>query len=265
MRLYYEIALRSFRRATTYRTAYIAGLLTNAFFAALRCAVLIAVYQSSGVDSRVAGFTLQDALSYTWITQSLISIGAGWVAFDIMLTIRSGDVVTDLMRPWSFWGYWLSRFWGERLFNLLIRGALTYVLGILYFSAHIPTLGQAAGFACAISLALLVSFGYTLLVNLTAFWLIDNTGVVIIANILLSFFSGFLLPISFFPPVLAALARALPFQAITGLPAQVFLGHVAGPELVQTLALQVWWAVILNGLGLLVLQLALRKVVVQGG
>ena len=43
MRLYYEIALRSFRRATTYRSAYIAGILTNAFFGALRSFVYIAI------------------------------------------------------------------------------------------------------------------------------------------------------------------------------------------------------------------------------
>ena len=76
MRLYYEIARRSFRRATIYRSAYIAGLLTNSFFGALRCFVYIALYGAGGT---VAGFTLNDAISYTWLTQSLISLGGGWV------------------------------------------------------------------------------------------------------------------------------------------------------------------------------------------
>lgn len=63
----------------------------------------------------MAGFTLQDAISYTWVTQSLISVGAGWlVSRDLMNTIRSGDVITDLSRPWSFYGYWLSQSLGER-------------------------------------------------------------------------------------------------------------------------------------------------------
>src|SRR5262245_40132113 len=86
MRLYYEIALRSFRRATAYRSAYIAGMLTNAFFGALRSFVFIALFAAGG---RVAGFTLADAISYTWVTQSLISIGAGWIdSRDMMQTIR---------------------------------------------------------------------------------------------------------------------------------------------------------------------------------
>ena len=68
---YYEIALRSFRRATTYRSAYIAGTLTNAFFGALRSFMYIAIY---GAGGSVAGFSVGDAISYSWATQSLMSL-----------------------------------------------------------------------------------------------------------------------------------------------------------------------------------------------
>src|SRR5579859_4302403 len=147
MRLYYEIALRSFRRATTYRSAYLAGLLTNAFFAAVRSFIYIALY---GVGVRVAGFSLQDSISYNWITQALISIGAGWVTSDLGRTIYTGEVVTDLSRPWNFYGYWLSRTFGENCFNMLVRGSLTYLIGVLYFRAFVPSAGQMLSFALAV-------------------------------------------------------------------------------------------------------------------
>ncbi|HEU4328158.1 MAG TPA: ABC-2 family transporter protein [Roseiflexaceae bacterium] len=262
MRLYFEVARRSFRRSATYRTALLAGLLTNAFFGAVRSFVYIAIYQSGGA---VAGFSLSEAISYTWVTQMLISIGAGWVSWDIMTSIRSGEVITELSRPWNFYGYWLSRTLGAHSFNLLVRGSLTYLLGALYFGAHVPAPGDLLAFAAAVSLAMLVSFAYSFLVNISAFWLIDSTGLVLIANILLGFFSGMLLPISFFPEPLATLARALPFQAITGLPAEVFLGKIGGADLLATLLLQLLWAVVMTGLGLLGLQAAVRKVVIQGG
>lgn len=263
MRLYYEIALRSFRRATTYRSTFIAGTLTNAFFGVLRSFVYIALYGAGGA---VAGFTLGDAISYSWVTQALISIGAGWIfSRELMTSIRTGDVISDLSRPWNFYGYWLSQSLGERAFNLISRGALTYLIGVLYFQAHIPSAAQALAFVAALSLALLLSFAFSFLVNMTAFWLIENGGVTMIANIMLSFFSGFLLPIAFFPPWLAAISRALPFQAITGLPAQIFLGQLEGPALAWALLTQVLWTAALVGLGLLVLRAAMRKVVVQGG
>ena len=263
MRLYYEIALRSFRRATTYRSAYTAGILTNAFFGALRSFVYIAIY---GAGGRVAGFSVGDAISYSWVTQSLISIGAGWIiSRELMQSIKTGDVITDLARPWNFYGYWLSQSLGERGFNLLVRGALTYLIGALYFHAHIPTPAQALGFAASVALALVLSFAFSFIVNLSAFWLIETSGVTMIANLMLSFFSGFLLPIAFFPPALAAIARVLPFQGISGLPAEIFLGQLSGAALAQALLLQLFWCFVLVATGVLLLRAAVRKVVIQGG
>ncbi|MFN8477304.1 MAG: hypothetical protein U0074_05660 [Kouleothrix sp.] len=53
-----------------YRSSYIAGILTNAFFGVLRSYMYIALYGAGGA---VAGFTLADAISYTWVTQAPIS------------------------------------------------------------------------------------------------------------------------------------------------------------------------------------------------
>ena len=262
MRLYYEIAVRSFRRATMYRGAYIAGLLTNAFFGALMTFVYRALYAAGG---SIGGFTLDDAVSYTWVTQSLISIGGAWLSQDIMSTIRTGEVITDLSRPWSFYGYWLSRTLGERAYNLLVRASLTYLAGVLLFDAHVPSAAQGLAFMAAMGLAMLVSFSLNFIVNLSGFWLLDATGLMLLANTVLMFFSGFLLPIAFFPPALRAVANALPFQAITSLPAQVFLGKIDGAELGGVFLLQLFWAGVLGAVAVVVLRAAMRKVVIQGG
>ena len=262
MRLYYEIAVRSFRRAGMYRGAYIAGLLTNAFFGALMTFVYRALFAAGAV---VEGFTVDDMVTYTWCTQSLISIGGAWITTEIMQTIRSGEVITDLARPWNFYGYWLSRTLGERAYNLLLRASLTYLFGVILFGARVPNMEEAAGFVLAMSLAMLTSFSLSFIVNLSSFWLVDASGVMLMANTMLMFFSGFLLPIAFFPPLLAAIASVLPFRAITGLPAQVFLGKIHGAALIPTLLLQLFWAAVLAGSALLLLRAALRKVVIQGG
>jgi ABC-2 type transport system permease protein len=262
MRLYWEIAVRSFRRATVYRSAYVAGMLTNAFFGAVLSFVYLALYAAGG---SVGGFSERDAVSYVWVAQALISVGGGWIFWDLAENIRSGDVVSDLSRPWDFYGYWLSKVLGERVFNLLVRGSVTYLIGALYFRAYVPGPAELAGFAAAILLAMVVSFAYSFLVNLSAFWLMDVIGVGTVASLVMGFFSGFLLPLAFFPPWLAAVAALLPFQAIVSVPAEIFLGRVRGEALLWALLLQVFWAVAMTGLALLVLRAAVRKVVVQGG
>jgi ABC-2 type transport system permease protein len=263
MALYWAIAVRAFRRATAYRAAYLAGIITNAFFGALICFVYLALYANGG---RVAGLSAQDAISYSWTTQSLISIGGAWIiSTGIAQSIRSGDVITDLTRPWSFYLYWLSRSFGERAFNLLFRGSLTYLVGVLYFNARLPAPADLLAFAPALILAMLLSFAFSFIINLTAFWLLDNSGVVLLSNVMLTFLSGFILPVAYYPPALQALVRALPFESITGLPAQIFLGQLAPEQIMRALLTQAVWAVAITGLGLAVQAAAMRKIVVQGG
>ena len=112
---------------------------------------------------------------------------------------------------------------------------------------------------------MLVSVAFSFTLNLLAFWLLDYTGVAVIANIVLGLFSGFLLPLAFLPPPLRLVADLLPFRAITSVPAQTFLGKIAGQELLWALALQAFWALVMTGIALVVLRLAVRKVVIQGG
>ena len=262
MRLYYEVALRSFRRATTYRSSYIAGLLTNAFFGAVISFVYLGLYGAGGA---VAGLSVNDAISYGWIAQAMISVGGGWIATDISNSIRSGEVANDMARPWSFYGYWLSRTLGERLFNLLVRGSLTYLIGVLYFDAVVPSLESLSWFLVAMLLSMLVSYAFTFIVNMSAFWTLDALSTIWVFNTLLMFFSGFLVPLAFFPAPLAAIAQLLPFQAITSLPIQIFLGKVGGAAILGVLLLQVFWGIVLTALGLLVQRAAMQKLVVQGG
>ena len=78
-------------------------------------------------------------------------------------------------------------------------------------------------------------------------------------------FSGFIIPLPFFPDWLEAVARVLPFAAIVQIPVDVFLEQVSGAEIAVSLVFQAAWAAILLGLAQFVLGSAIRRVVIQGG
>ena len=101
MRLYWEVARRALQRQLAYRTENLAGLVTNIFFGYLRAAVLLAVYQAT---SSVGGYDAEAAVTYAWITQAMIMLVALWGWWDVELTIRTGDVISDLAKP--FWRNW---------------------------------------------------------------------------------------------------------------------------------------------------------------
>ena len=135
----------------------------------------------------------------------------------------------------------------------------------LVFRLNYPSPGDAAAFVASVSLAVVVSLGFRFLYNSSAFWLIDIRGVMIVALSLSLFFSGMVMPLTFFPSWLADIAHVLPFASIMQVPIDVWLGKHHGLGLLGVLALQLWWALVLLGLGRLALSRGTRKLVIQGG
>src|SRR5438477_299287 len=135
MRLYWELAKRQYQQQLAYRTANLAGLLTNSFFGYVRAAIFLAAFAGAATGANgtkvIAGYDLRAAITYTWITQALIMIVMLWGWWDVEVTIRSGNVISDLSRPFSYLGYWLARDLGRAAYFLVFRAAPVMILGQL--------------------------------------------------------------------------------------------------------------------------------------
>jgi ABC-2 type transport system permease protein len=263
MRLYWEVARRALQRQLAYRTENLAGLVTNVFFGYLRSAVFVAMYQYA---PSVGGYDLQGAVTYTWITQSMIMIVAMWGWWDLEETIRTGDVVSDLSKPFVYIGFWLARDAGRAAYFVAFRALPILLAGQVFFGLHWPSSpGAWLAFGLSLGLALLVSFGWRFLLNISAFWTTDARGLGQLANAATLFLGGFVVPIRYFPDWLQPLVLALPFASITQTPADLFVERIQGADIVGPLIAQVVWAVVLLGLAQLVMIVATRRVVIQGG
>ncbi len=263
MRLYYELAKRSLKRQTAYRAANWAGLMTNSFFGVLRSYVFVALY-ATRLDA--AGYDLLDSLRYTWMTQGLLAFIYIWGWYDISASIRTGQVASDLAKPFDYYAFWLSQDLGRAAYHLLFRTIPTYAAGMVLFGLGLPSDPLAwVGFLVSLLCAALVTFAFNFLVNLSAFWMLDTRGPAMLASIFTMFFGGLLLPIAFFPDWLRAIAEALPFQSMMYVPTAIFLGKVTGWAIPLAIAQQLGWFVAITLVGRALLGVATRRLVVQGG
>jgi ABC-2 type transport system permease protein len=262
-RLYWEIALRGYRRYATYRGATIAGVFTNTVFGFMRAYVLIALFNSR---PHVGGYDIADTLTYVWITQSALMTVYIWGWYEIAERIRSGDVVSELQRPVDFQGYWLAQDLGRAVYHFVFRGIPPFLLGALAFHLRMPTGALTLPlFLFSMTLAVCISFALRFIVNVLTFWLFDYRGVSNLAAVFWTFLSGFALPLTIFPPVWRAIAEALPFAGMVQTPVDVFLEKQQGPELLAALGKQAGWALILLLFGRWLLSRARRRLEVQGG
>lgn len=263
MRFYWELIKTSFRRQLTYRAASLAGLVTNLFFGLLRAAVLVALY---GARQEVAGISLTGAITYTGLTQGLIAFLSLFSWYEVMNAVHSGDVASDLLKPASYFGYWLARDVGRAVASLLWRGVTMMAAYAIIFDPTWPQgVGQWSALAGALVLALLVSFSWRFLVNLAAFWTPNALGVGRFAFTLSWFLSGFMMPLRFFPDWFVRICYLTPFPHTVNTVVEVYLGVLTGPALLRALAGQLLWFVGLAVAGHLLLRAGVRRLVVQGG
>ncbi|QIJ62954.1 ABC-2 family transporter protein [Streptomyces sp. JB150] len=262
-RLYGAVAAGAFRRYATYRAATAAGVFANTVFGLILVYTYLALWDER---PRLGGYDQAQAVTYVWLGQALLAaaaIGGGGFEDELMERIRTGDVAIDLYRPADLQLWWLASDLGRAGFQLLGRGVVPFAFGAVFFEVALPSEPlRWAAFLVAVGLGVVVGFGIRYLVALSAFWLIDGTGVVQMSWLAGFFCSGMLLPLNVFPGELGEVVRALPWSSLLQAPADVLLG-TADP--LPTFAFQAAWAVALLALGRLVQSAATRRVVVQGG
>ncbi|MEW6524016.1 MAG: ABC-2 family transporter protein [Bacillota bacterium] len=263
MRAYYELGVTSFRRHMTYRTAALAGLATNFFFGILRVYMFTAVLESG---APFAAYTHGQILAYTGWTQALMAtlIVYGW--FELMHTVKSGEVVGDLCRPMNYFWFWQVKDLGRAAQATLVRAVPLLVGYRLMFPVYLP--GTAIvwlAFVASLITALFMSFAWRFAVSTISFWMLDARGVMSLAYMVSWFLSGFFVPVDVFPAWAIGIVKYTPFPYMLHAPLQVVMGRLAGTALLHAMAVQVCWLTVLWLLCSVLLRLGLRRLVIQGG
>jgi ABC-2 type transport system permease protein len=264
VRLFWEVARRAFRRFSTYRSATFAGVFTNTVFGFIQAAILTAVFRQRAT---VGSFDVRDAVTFVFVSQGfLVVMGAFSGHLTLAERIVSGDVVTDLYRPVDLQLFELASDVGRAGFQCTVRAVVPLLCGGLAFDLRLPSAPRLwLLFAVSVALGIVTSFGHRFLVTLTTFWTLDYRAASQMATVVAMFFSGFAIPIVFFPDWLERFSRLLPYVGFAQIPIEILLGKLHGLDLVAALASQVAWAVVLLVLGRWVLARATHRVVVQGG
>lgn len=258
------LAKAGFRRYSTYRQATVAGIFTNTVFGFLRCYVLLAVAASSG--GTVAGYGGAQLVSYVWVGQGLIATVGLWGDTELATRIRSGAVVSDLLRPVPPVPAYLAADLGRALFALLTRFAVPVIVGALAFDFYAPHTTTYPLAAISIALAVVLCFACRYVVNAMAYWLLDGRGPQLMWTLASTVLGGLYFPLRFLPSWLAVtLWVATPFPSLLQTPLDIVAERATGTEAVGLIALQAIWALGMLATAEWVQRRGERRLVAQGG
>ena len=265
MKKYLTFTVKAFQRTLTYRFELWMELFINVLFMLVYVYLWKALYADR---TSVEGYDLNRILTYIVVSQTLLTFTFTLrVARIIEEKVRTGEVVTDLMKPIDFQLMTLATAVGTSshtaLFNMLPKFLLFY--GAFGLSVP-PSFLTIFLFIISVVLGYVILFSIEFIIGIFAFWLVEIRGIYFLVIWGLSMlFSGYFLPLEFYPAFLAKVASVLPFRAIIYFPAAIYTGRLIGAGLVPALLIQLTWVAALVGIGRLAYRAAFRKLVIQGG
>lgn len=207
--------------------------------------VMLALWDAAATAGPLAGFGQTDFARYFTVTMVVRQLTGAWVVWEMNYAVRSGTLSPQLLRPVNPLVYNLLETLAAVPWRLLV---LIPILGGLVAwrpdVVFVPGAAAAALFPVSVVLAFGVAWLVQALFGCLAFWFDQALGVFSVHFALWSFFSGYIVPMALFPPLIAQAARWLPFYASLGVPVDVLLGR-AGPAEV---GMQLGWVVALSAL-----------------
>jgi ABC-2 type transport system permease protein len=259
-----------FSNSLQYRADAFSGVLTQLGFGFMYVLLYIAFYNA---NPGAFPMTLRQTVTYIWLQQGLarlIMLGFGdRDSSEMTAAITSGEIAYELVRPADFFNRWACQICASRLCGGLLRVVPMVIIAALLPAPYGLTLTadglRTVLFALTSLLAMGVVVCVTMLVNISVFYTLFPSGARGLTALTAEFFSGFIVPIPFFPEPFRAAAELLPFGSMQNVPLSIYNGSLTGANMIRAVALQLFWLAALWCAGRIAMSRALKRVVVQGG
>lgn len=260
------IAVTSVKEKLIYRFDFFLSLVITLITMTLLSFLWRAIYR----NATAIDLPFQALLTYICLGQAFSFNRIAWpqrrLMFRVGGSIRSGNIVFDLLRPTDYQAMQFSEVLGLYVTEMALINLPAYLFALVVFGISPPASPvAAAGFALALVGAFLLAFSLDFLLSIIAFWTFSAGGIIYGKKALLDLLAGSIVPLTLFPDWLRAVALFLPFQGLGYTPIAIYLGQISGAAIWWSLLVQVGWAAVLILLIRLVWLRALRRLVVQGG
>ncbi len=267
MRKYLSFFRLRFSMGLQYRTAALAGIVTQFFWGFMEIMVFRAFYEAEPEQFPVA---FEAMVSYVWLQQAFLAFFAVWMLNgEIYNTIMEGNIAYELCRPIRIYDMWFSKEAANRMARAVLR-CFPILLVAVFLPEPFQLLAPASFlhfglFLLTMLLGLWVTVAFCVLIYITAFFTISPNGLCMLFTSITELLAGAIIPLPFFPERIQRVLELLPFASMQNVALRVYSGSMSAPEMERAILLQVFWLVTLTLTGKLVCNMAEKKVTIQGG
>ena len=190
-----------------------------------------------------AGYTESMMLTYILLSSVVRTIVLSTTTMEIEDIINEGNLSNHLVRPFSFFSYYIARDTGDKLLNLLCSvvevAALLLILRPPIFIQGSPLV--IVGAFAAAGLGMVLYFLYNMIFGFMGFWTQDVWAPRFLSFVIMEFLAGSIFPLDILPKTLFLISKSLPFYYFLYFPLGIYLGKITGWDLVYGFAGAFLW------------------------
>ncbi len=243
------VSFVTYKEWSAYRTHSMVSIFVGPVYFIVQYFIWTAVYSGR---SDINGMQLSQMITYFGVTALIGYLTMDFADWNLQMLVRTGKFLTFALRPIHHRFFALSQKIGHRILGFFFEFIPCLLIFIFIFKVNM--IPASFGWSVlSIVLAFLMNFYLNYIIGMTAFWLVQSSGIRSVFQLLLSIFSGGLLPLVFFPLPIQKLMFFLPFQYVAYVPTMVYTGQykladitMSIPQIVGVQALAVAVTVMLS-------------------
>jgi ABC-2 type transport system permease protein len=251
----------------TYRFNY----LTRTLFSFIPLFAMLSLWQKiySGPGGAThAGWTKAEMIFY-YLMLAVVDVFTAVNEDDwqIAADIREGNISQFLLKPIDYLWYRLCLFFSGRVTFVMMAGIPLAVFIFCFRSYFLPPASTAAMIVFPFSLVLtaLLQFFISYAMAMLAFWLLEISTLIFILFAFEYIASGHMFPLNLFPQPLFHVLMLTPFPYQMYFPVAVYMGKIAGVQLLAGLMSQLGWVIMSYLLARFMWQRGVKKYAAFGG
>lgn len=198
--------------------------------------------------NEVFGYQEGQMLTYILLITFLNGIVLSTQTFRVAEEINLGTLSNFLIRPFSYFGYVLSRDISDKIVNSFFS---VFEILLLVFILHPPVFLQTSVywlglFFITCLLAALLFFEIGMMLSIIGFWSRETWAPRFIFFILVTFLAGTYFPLDILPAPVYGFLQLLPFTYLIFFPLKIYLGSVDPAFLVKGFVIMFSWIIFMS-------------------
>lgn len=241
----FRIFLLCFESVFEYRATNLVWFLVSLINPLILLIYWVGYYKTQNLPPTATAF--QSIITYYLFLAVVGSLLMSYIEEDVANNdIQLGELTQFLLRPVS---YIKIKFIGEIPWRLTqgLYGIGVFIICKIFFGRLVFLSIDVSAFLMFILLAVLayiLSFYFKMLVGLSAFWLVEFSGLQQLIEVIILLLGGYIMPLYLYPALLKNIAMITPFPYIIYFPIMALQGKLSPADFFKVIGGQIIWILI---------------------